>query len=186
MIVISQFSHCAREICKRLRFDFFITFRVLCKQTYARIVLIILRTVNFVMVCTLKHITCSTWPRSDDYLFIYLFIFIIYTLYEIIYRPLIATLFTCNATFTTMFMSNARCNKRDFSNRYFHLAANGREDVLEFLLSKKASRDALCLVDSKGSSPAHDAAEYNHLGCLKMLLAAGLDVMLQDQVLLGS
>ncbi len=50
------------------------------------------------------------------------------------------------------------------------------------LLKQDGGIDAAHIRDSCGGSPAHDAAENGHVTCLRLLLDAGLDPHLKDEV----
>lgn len=60
--------------------------------------------------------------------------------------------------------------------------ANGRSDILRLLLARDGAYEAVRHRDSKGGSPAHDAAHQGRLSCLKMLVEAGLSLNQRDQV----
>ena len=50
-------------------------------------------------------------------------------------------------------------------------------------MAQIGANEAARLCDIRGSSPAHDAAENGYLACLKLLVEAGNDIHLRDEVL---
>lgn len=60
-------------------------------------------------------------------------------------------------------------------------AATGHCDILEWFLEASGSH-LVDLQDAYGGTPAHDAAEYRHLECLKLLVQHGADVYALDNV----
>ena len=62
------------------------------------------------------------------------------------------------------------------------VAANGRTDILRLLLAQEGAYEAVRYRDIRGGSPAHDAAQQGRLGCLRLLVEAGLDMHHKDEV----
>ena len=65
---------------------------------------------------------------------------------------------------------------------YTIITANGHTEVLRCLLEEKSAKEVLEKRDSRGTTPAHDAAENGHVICLKLLIDAGLNVHQKDEV----